>query len=84
MSYVFIGFVRLYQLAIRPLLPPACRYTPTCSEFTIEALRRHGAIVGALLGAARIGRCNPLGGHGFDPVPPEMPRRAEIDGVWVG
>ena len=62
--------VRAYQLLVRPLLPPACRYEPSCSHYAIEALHTHGALRGAGLAAWRILRCNPWGGSGSDPVPP--------------
>ncbi|MCB8994086.1 MAG: membrane protein insertion efficiency factor YidD [Bacteroidales bacterium] len=68
-SGIFILLVKFYQLSISPLLPNACRYTPSCSEYTIQALKTHGAIKGLILGIYRIGSCNPWGGHGFDPVP---------------
>lgn len=65
--------VQAYQTAISPLLPPSCRYVPTCSAYAIEALERHGALKGAGLAARRILRCHPIrwlgGGSGFDPVP---------------
>jgi len=65
------ALVRGYQIAISPLLPPLCRFEPTCSEYTREALLRHGAFKGTLLGAWRILRCNPLHKGGlYDPVPP--------------
>ena len=62
--------VRGYQLLVRPVLPPACRFEPSCSTYAIEALRRHGALRGASLAAWRILRCNPWGPSGPDPVPP--------------
>jgi putative membrane protein insertion efficiency factor len=65
----FIGLIRFYQLAISPWLPPSCRYTPTCSQYGIEALRRHGLIRGMLLTLRRLSRCHPGGGSGHDPVP---------------
>ena len=65
----FVLFVRFYQTAISPLLPSACRYTPSCSAYGIEALRKHGAIRGGWLTIKRIARCNPWGGSGYDPVP---------------
>ena len=68
-SGFFILLVKFYQLSISPLLPNSCRYTPTCSQYAIEALKEHGVITGLFLGITRIGRCNPWGGHGFDPVP---------------
>jgi putative membrane protein insertion efficiency factor len=64
-----ILFVRFYQIAIRPLLPNACRFTPSCSEYTIEAVNKYGALKGSWLGLRRILRCHPWGGHGYDPVP---------------
>lgn len=62
-----MGGVRLYQLILSPHLGSACRFTPTCSEYTMQALRRYGAVKGFILGAHRIARCNPWGGHGYDP-----------------
>jgi putative membrane protein insertion efficiency factor len=64
-----IGVVAGYRLAISPLLPRACRYTPTCSEYAMEALSRHGLVGGIGLAARRIIRCNPFGGSGYDQVP---------------
>ncbi|HQQ93507.1 MAG TPA: membrane protein insertion efficiency factor YidD [Bacteroidia bacterium] len=61
--------VRIYQLAIRPLLPNACRFTPSCSQYTAEAIQKHGVLKGAWLGLKRILRCHPWGGQGYDPVP---------------
>jgi len=61
--------IRFYQLAISPYLPPVCRYTPTCSAYSIEALRKHGPLKGLWLSLKRIVSCNPWGGHGYDPVP---------------
>jgi putative membrane protein insertion efficiency factor len=63
------GLFRLYQLALSPLLPPTCRFSPSCSHYGIEALKRHGLLAGLWLTACRIGRCHPWGGSGFDPVP---------------
>tara|TARA_R110001592_G_scaffold363221_4_gene681823 strand:- start:9745 stop:10005 length:261 start_codon:yes stop_codon:yes gene_type:complete len=61
--------VRLYQWIISPLLPTSCRYTPTCSQYAIEAFQQHGLFKGWLLAIKRIGRCHPWGGEGYDPVP---------------
>ena len=58
-----------YRMVISPWLPPACRYSPTCSEYALDALRLHGPVKGAVLAARRIGRCHPWGGQGYDPVP---------------
>jgi putative membrane protein insertion efficiency factor len=64
-----IWLVRLYQVCISPLKPACCRFTPTCSQYAIEALRKHGPIKGLALTIWRILRCNPWGGSGYDPVP---------------
>ncbi len=69
LTKLFIAIIRFYQLVISPILPSACRYTPTCSAYGIEALKKHGAIKGSVLTIKRILRCNPWGGHGEDPVP---------------
>ena len=65
----FIGLIRFYQKCISPLTPPACRYTPTCSQYAIEAIRKYGIIKGGWLATKRILRCHPWGGSGYDPVP---------------
>jgi len=65
-----IVIVKLYQLLISPLFPPHCRYTPTCSHYTVEALKTHGLFRGGWLALKRIFSCHPWGGSGFDPVPP--------------
>jgi hypothetical protein len=64
-----IILVKFYQVAIRPLLPNACRYTPSCSAYAIEAITKYGALKGLYLGLKRILRCHPWGGQGYDPVP---------------
>lgn len=61
--------IRFYQTFISPLTPPSCRFQPTCSQYAIEALRKHGAVKGLFLAVRRILRCHPWGGHGYDPVP---------------
>jgi putative membrane protein insertion efficiency factor len=66
------GLFRLWQLTFSVLLPPSCRFTPSCSHYGIEALRRHGLLAGLWLTAARIARCHPWGGCGHDPVPDEF------------
>ncbi len=68
-SGAMIGTIRFYQGAISPHLPASCRYTPSCSQYGIEAVRKHGPLKGGWLALKRIGRCNPWGGHGHDPVP---------------
>ena len=67
-----IAVVRLYQLVISSWTPPTCRFTPTCSEYTIESVREHGSVRGGWLALKRIGRCHPWGGYGLDPVPPRV------------
>ncbi len=69
MRHLFIIPVRLYQLIISPMLPPSCRFTPTCSQYAIEALEKHGVVKGGWLTLKRIARCHPWGGSGYDPVP---------------
>lgn len=66
---VLVGAVRAYQAVLSPWLGPACRYAPSCSHYATEAIRRHGAARGSWLALRRIGRCHPLGGSGWDPVP---------------
>jgi len=65
----FIGAVRLYQWTLRPFIGANCRFYPTCSEYAVEALRRHGALRGAGLAGWRVLRCNPWNEGGYDPVP---------------
>jgi putative membrane protein insertion efficiency factor len=69
MKYLIIGPVRMYQIFLSPLLGSNCRYTPTCSQYMIEAVQEWGIFRGLLLGLKRIGSCHPWGGHGHDPVP---------------
>jgi hypothetical protein len=61
--------ITTYRVGISPLLSPRCRFAPTCSEFALEAVRRHGAWTGSRLALARLLRCHPWGGTGYDPVP---------------
>jgi putative membrane protein insertion efficiency factor len=69
MKSLFILLVRIYQKIISPLLGANCRYTPTCSQYAIEAIKKYGAFKGGWLAIKRILSCNPWGGHGYDPVP---------------
>ncbi len=69
LSYPFILLIRIYQLVISPLLGPKCRFTPTCSAYTLIAIKKYGPLKGIWLGLKRISRCHPWGGHGHDPVP---------------
>ncbi|MDP2423838.1 MAG: membrane protein insertion efficiency factor YidD [Bacteroidales bacterium] len=66
---LFILLIRFYQYAISPYLMPACRYTPSCSEYGVEALKKHGPFRGGWLTMKRFLSCNPWGGNGYDPVP---------------
>lgn len=69
LSGILILLVKGYQYTLSPLLPNACRYTPTCSAYSIEAIKKHGPFKGFYLSVKRILSCNPWGGHGYDPVP---------------
>ncbi len=62
--------VLVWRYGIGPVMPPACRYEPSCSRYALEALAQHGALRGAWLAARRVARCHPWGGSGYDPVPP--------------
>lgn len=66
---VGIVLVRAYQLALSPFAGGACRFTPSCSDYAIQAIQEHGAVRGLRLALRRVGRCHPLGSSGFDPVP---------------
>ena len=69
LSLPLILLIKLYQWVISPLLGPKCRFTPTCSHYTVEALKKYGLFKGGWLSLRRISRCHPWGGHGVDPVP---------------
>ncbi len=69
--------VMVWRYGISPMLPAACRYAPSCSEYALEAIARHGAAKGGWLAARRIARCHPWGGHGYDPVPDAAPHSHE-------
>jgi uncharacterized protein len=69
LSLPFILLIKLYQWIISPWLGPKCRYTPTCSNYAAEALKKHGLFKGLWLAIKRISRCHPWGGSGYDPVP---------------
>ena len=68
-TWLLILFVRIYQRFISPLTPPSCRFTPTCSQYAIEALRKYGPLKGLWLAVKLLLRCHPWGGSGYDPVP---------------
>jgi putative membrane protein insertion efficiency factor len=69
MKGAVLAALRFYKRRISPQLPPACRYTPTCSEYAMEAIERRGVIVGGLLATRRLLSCNPFSRGGYDPVP---------------
>lgn len=69
MTRLVLGLLRLYQLLVSPLLPPSCRFAPSCSQYAYEAVLKHGPWRGVWLAAGRLLRCNPWNPGGFDPVP---------------
>jgi putative membrane protein insertion efficiency factor len=69
LSYPFLLLIKFYQVVISPVLGPKCRFTPTCSQYAAEALKKHGVLKGGWLAVKRISRCRPGGGNGYDPVP---------------
>jgi hypothetical protein len=74
----FLLLIFIYRRVISPLLPPACRHLPTCSEYAAEALNQHGLIKGGRLAVNRISRCHPWGTSGFDPVPKIIPGKIKM------
>ncbi|HMS51472.1 MAG TPA: membrane protein insertion efficiency factor YidD [Chitinophagales bacterium] len=69
LSSIFLLLIKVYQLFISPLLGPSCRYTPTCSRYAAQAIKKYGPFKGGFMALRRILRCHPWGGHGHDPVP---------------
>jgi putative membrane protein insertion efficiency factor len=69
MKHVFTFFIRGYQMFLSPLFPASCRYYPTCSQYAIEAIQKHGALKGSMYAVRRISRCHPFSAGGFDPIP---------------
>lgn len=67
-SWIMIKMIKFYRVAISPHLRSNCRYTPTCSEYSIQAIRKYGPVKGGYLSVKRIMRCNPWGSHGYDPL----------------
>ncbi|MBV8689356.1 MAG: membrane protein insertion efficiency factor YidD [Candidatus Eremiobacteraeota bacterium] len=74
MRSLLVGILRLYKALISPLMPAACRYEPTCSQYAAQAIAKHGAIRGVSLAVGRLLRCHPWGASGFDPVPDRLGR----------
>lgn len=68
MKHVAILVIQVYRFAASPLLPPSCRFLPTCSEYALQALREYGFIAGSILAFKRVLRCHPWGSHGHDPL----------------
>lgn len=68
-AQIMLAGIWIYRHLISPLTPPVCRYTPTCSQYAVEAIKKYGPYKGAWLAVKRILRCNPWGGSGYDPVP---------------
>lgn len=69
MKWLALTLIRLYKRFISPLLPPSCRFEPTCSVYTYQAIEKYGVLKGGWLGMKRISRCHPLNPGGYDPVP---------------
>lgn len=69
LAFPFILLFKGYQVLLSPLLPPSCRFQPTCSQYGIEALQKHGLFKGGWLALKRLFKCHPWGGKGYDPVP---------------
>jgi hypothetical protein len=76
--------VLAYRYTLSPYLGNACRFRPTCSEYALEAIDSHGGIKGSWLALTRLLRCNPWGGHGYDPVPPRHPESRSAAGSVDG
>lgn len=71
-SFLLLLPIYFYRMAISPLLPPSCRFTPTCSRYAIDAIKMHGPLKGLYLACRRLLRCHPWGGGGYDPVPQDF------------
>ena len=82
-QFLFI-LIRAYQIGIGPLLGPRCRFYPSCSQYALEAITRHGSLRGSWLALKRLARCHPLSGGGFDPVPASCPVCSSQDRAKVG
>lgn len=74
-SFILVGLIKLYRKAVSPFKIPCCRFSPTCSQYAIEAINTHGVIKGSALSVWRILRCNPFCKGGYDPVPPKKTKK---------
>ena len=81
---IMLGLIRFYQYAVSPLIPPRCRYTPTCSQYALEAVKKYGAFKGGWLAVKRIARCHPFGGSGLKELLRELGREDGecLHGIW--
>lgn len=77
MKFILKGIIRFYQKFISPLKPPSCRFYPTCSQYGLEAIEKHGAVKGSWLTIRRISKCHPFHEGGFDPVPEKEEKKLE-------
>jgi putative membrane protein insertion efficiency factor len=68
-KYILMGLIRLYQVTLSRVMPPSCRFTPSCSHYGYEAIQKYGALKGGWLAAKRVARCHPFNAGGYDPVP---------------
>jgi uncharacterized protein len=75
MRNLALALIRVYKLTLSPLFAGSCRYLPGCADYMSESIARFGVLRGGWLGTKRLCRCHPLGGHGLDPVPTDLPRR---------
>jgi len=78
MKSIAVAMIRFYQLFISPLFPPRCRFHPTCSQYALEAIKRHGFFKGCYLALRRVLRCHPFSQGGFDPVPEKSCQHSEL------
>lgn len=69
MRWLLVSLIRLYQMGVSPFVVPSCRFVPSCSQYALEAIARHGAVRGSVLALGRLSRCHPLHAGGYDPVP---------------
>lgn len=84
MKYVLIILIKFYKLAISPYLPSSCRFYPTCSEYSLEALQEYGALKGGWMSVKRIFRCHPFNKGGYDPVPCKHVHKTNSDNLFLG